>query len=91
VTGFGDLRGMAYDPNAGHLFVSDATGVIRELTLEGATVQKFSIPSVGFLNALAFDPTTDTLWLALFDEGINTVRAQARCLARLVSWTGSPD
>jgi hypothetical protein len=65
VSGVDDMRGMTYDRNSGHLFVGDnSSGIVREVTLEGAEIQQFGTGSS--LNALAYDAVTDSIWSAHF-------------------------
>lgn len=63
VSGVDDMRGMTYDRNSGHLFIGDLeSGIVREVTLEGAEIQQFNTST--FVNALAYDGVTDTVWSA---------------------------
>src|SRR6476620_10759330 len=69
VAGVSDLRGLTYDSSTGTLFVGDdATNVVRRVTLTGTILSSFQ-GSGNFLNALAYDSSSDSLWLAYFSNG----------------------
>jgi hypothetical protein len=85
---------LAYDSSTGNLFVSDvATTVVRQVTLSGSTVSSFTGNGTSFLNALAYDPVSDTLWLAYFSGGRIENRTKSGILLSSFSdssfqWTG---
>jgi len=93
VTGVGDMRGMTYDSNSGNLFVGDyESGIVREVTVGGVEIQQFSTGVVDDLNALAFNPADDSIWLAYFDSGVVENRTRTGTLISSFvtpeNWTG---
>jgi uncharacterized protein YjiK len=61
--GLGSLKGLAYNPGNGHLYVSDPVQKkLYELTQDGAVVSTFDLASLGIINpsAMTFAPSVDS-------------------------------
>ena len=92
VAGVLGMRGMTYDPDSGHLFVGDyETGRVREITTQGVEISQFLAFQPGGLNALAYDPRDDSIWLAYFDGTIEKRNSQNIITVSILTtwdWTG---
>jgi len=61
--GLGSLKGLAYNPGNGHLYVSEPTQKkLYELTQDGNIVSTFDLASLGIINpsAMTFAPSVDS-------------------------------
>jgi PEP-CTERM motif len=86
----GSLRGLVYDGAANTLFQTQNLNSVVETTLAGVTVQSFA--TANGLNAVAWDPLDDSLWLAYF-SGLIEHRTRTGTLVSNFStswaWTGA--
>ena len=92
VSGISDMRGMAYDSNTNNLFVGDEdTGIVRLVTIDGSEISQFATGFGEGLNAIAFDPNSDSVWLAFFNGVIENRTRTGTLISSFnggENWTG---
>lgn len=88
VAGAISIRGLTYDPNSGNLFLgSNANSTVYEVTTSGTELNSF-VAGSGNINALAYDPRDDTIWLARFT---GEIEQYARNGGLIDSFSTGPD
>jgi DNA-binding beta-propeller fold protein YncE len=91
IPGCGEVRGLSYDPDTGHMFVGDYQySQIHETDLTATILNSW--PTIGSQNAVAVNLCDGTIWVASYSQGVAHYDKQGLLLGSFatpgLNWTG---
>lgn len=91
IPGLVDVRGLAFDSSTGNLWLGDYTSSrVYEVTTTGTLIQDFPVGTG--VNAVAYNPLTDTIWVARFASELQQWSRTGTLISSFstpgLTWTG---